>query len=168
MKKIIISEEEKLHIKGLHSSYLIYEDDSTTTTTTTQAVNYQLRDIQKILGVNPDNVLGPITLAALEKKLQELPKVEQPKPEVEKAKSEEEKQKQIEVEKSKKETDLKKEYDNLKNNMGYTDDEIKSYLKKYYDPTSVDKLLSVEIKTPESTKQDVVSSTVVDTTTASK
>lgn len=56
MKRLYISESERREILSKHKSKTILFEQSTT-----------LIDLQKLVGVNPDGQLGPITLSAIEK-----------------------------------------------------------------------------------------------------
>ncbi len=56
MKRLYISESERREILSKHKSKTILFEQNTT-----------LIDLQKLVGVNPDGQLGPITLSAIEK-----------------------------------------------------------------------------------------------------
>ena len=59
MKQIKLTEQEKLNILKQHSSKILVEETKGKT----------IADIQQLLGVKVDNILGPQTLAAIEQKL---------------------------------------------------------------------------------------------------
>lgn len=65
MKPIKLTESEKLDILRLHNSSIIIE----------QSTGKTIADIQKLVGANPDNKLGPKTLAAIKTKLGQPDKV---------------------------------------------------------------------------------------------
>ncbi len=65
MKPIKLTESEKLNILRLHNSSIIIE----------QSTGKTIADIQKLVGANPDNKLGPKTLAAIKTKLGQPDKV---------------------------------------------------------------------------------------------
>lgn len=124
MKKFIISEEEKNQILGLHKSFVLNEQEQTTTTTTAKPIDYKIQDIQALVNVNTDNILGPKTLEAINKKIEEIKakKAEEVKT------TEVEKTKETETQKQDRLVKVKGEFDKLKaNNFG--DTEIKDYLK---------------------------------------
>jgi hypothetical protein len=59
MKPIKLTESEKENILRLHNSNILIE----------QSTGKTIADIQKLVGANPDNKLGPQTLAAIKAKL---------------------------------------------------------------------------------------------------
>jgi hypothetical protein len=65
MKPMKLTESEKLDILRLHNSSIIIE----------QSTGKTIADIQKLVGANPDNKLGPKTLAAIKTKLGQPDKV---------------------------------------------------------------------------------------------
>ena len=66
MKPIKLTESEKENILRLHNSNILIE----------QSTGKTIADIQKLVGANPDNKLGPKTLAAIKAKLDQPNKVE--------------------------------------------------------------------------------------------
>ena len=66
MKPIRLTESEKQNILRLHGSSILIE----------QSTGKTIADIQKLVGANPDNKLGPKTLAAIKAKLGQPNKVE--------------------------------------------------------------------------------------------
>ena len=65
MKPIKLTESEKQDILRLHNSSIIIE----------QSTGKTIADIQKLVGTNPDNKMGPKTLAAIKAKLGQPDKV---------------------------------------------------------------------------------------------
>lgn len=59
MKPIKLTESEKRNILKLHKSNILFE----------QSQGKTIADIQALVGTNPDNKLGPITLAAIKTRL---------------------------------------------------------------------------------------------------
>lgn len=68
MKPIKLTESEKENILRLHNSNILIE----------QSTGKTIADIQKLVGANPDNKLGPQTLAAIKVKLGQADKVVTP------------------------------------------------------------------------------------------
>lgn len=68
MKPIKLTESEKENILRLHNSNILIE----------QSTGKTIADIQKLVGANPDNKLGPQTLAAIKAKLGQADKVVTP------------------------------------------------------------------------------------------
>ena len=68
MKPIKLTESEKENILRLHNSNILIE----------QSTGKTIADIQKLVGANPDNKLGPKTLAAIKAKLGQADKVVTP------------------------------------------------------------------------------------------
>jgi hypothetical protein len=68
MKPIKLTESERQNILRLHNSNILIE----------QSTGKTIADIQKLVGANPDNKLGPQTLAAIKAKLGQADKVVTP------------------------------------------------------------------------------------------
>ena len=68
MKPIKLTESERQNILKLHNSNILIE----------QSTGKTIADIQKLVGANPDNKLGPQTLAAIKAKLGQADKVVTP------------------------------------------------------------------------------------------
>ena len=66
MKPIKLTESERQNILKLHNSNILIE----------QSTGKTIADIQKLVGANPDNKLGPKTLVAIKAKLDQPNKVE--------------------------------------------------------------------------------------------
>lgn len=74
MKNLKISLQEKHEILKKHVSLLNEQQ-------TNPPANKTIMDIQKLVGVDDDNIVGPLTIQAIKNKIAELPKpVTPPKP----------------------------------------------------------------------------------------
>jgi len=67
MKNLKISLQEKHEILKKHGSLLNEQE-------TTPPANKTIMDIQKLVGVTEDNIVGPLTIQAIKKKIDALPK----------------------------------------------------------------------------------------------
>ena len=113
MKPIKLTESERQNILKLHNSNILIE----------QSTGKTIADIQKLVGANPDNKLGPQTLAAIKAKLGQPDKSTTP-------------------------TVDGFTYEQLKG-VGWTDDQIAKTKYKSLIPTTTTTMKTTDTKTPE-------------------